>query len=79
MQKSKSQKVKIQSLKGKNQKLKKSHNQTRLKKYQCSDYLASKSLLAEGEFCNTSSKNPMVVITDLSTGKFKGCSRLSTL
>ena len=74
MQKSINQ-VKIPTLNGKPLSLLKSHQKAGMKEYFCSDYLYSMSLLAEGEWNNNySTRNAVVVITDLKTGDFKGIS-----
>ena len=74
MQKSINQKVKIPTLNGKRLRLRESHQKAGMRKYHCSDYLCLMSLLAEGEMYNKdSSRNAIVIITDLETVAFKGC------
>ena len=64
--------VTIPTLNTKPQRLLESHQKAGVKQYYCSDFLASMSLLAEGECGNDSHRNAMVVISDLKTGEFKG-------
>lgn len=75
--------VKLPTLNGKALRLRKSHQKAGVGKYRCSDFLASMSLLAEGEnWSSDSSRSPIVVVTDLKTGAFKGrvvCSLRSRL
>ena len=73
MQKHINQNVKIPTLNGKPLCLEESHRKAGVKHYQCSDFLASMSLLAEGECFNKESRSAIVNITDMKTGELKGC------
>ena len=66
--------VKIATLNGRPLSLEESHRKAKVKKFCCSDFLASMSLLAQGECGNKdASTNARVVITDLKTAEFEGC------
>lgn len=73
MQKSVSQSVEMPRVPGKPRRLGESHRKAGVHQFRCSDFLASKGLLAEGERANRdSSRNASVVVTDLKTGTLKG-------